>query len=128
MFQQYYYKNLWFPTALYLKVKSLIPNPYPSYNFILLLFILLLKFKTALLFILRLPVKFMVVPDNVDKHVVTFDNIVLPLTFKDDKWVEAPWRVDAPETFNDDTHVVTFDNVVTPETFNDDTHVELYHW
>ena len=47
-------------------------------------------------------VVFIVVPDNVDKHVVTFDNIVLP------------------ETFNDDTHVVTFDNVVLPETFNDD--------
>ncbi len=96
--------------------------------FFMLLFIQLLKLKTALLFILRLPVKFTVVPDNVDKHVVTLDNIVLPLTFKDDKWVEAPWRVDAPETFNDDTHVVTFDNVVTPETFNDDTHLELYHW
>jgi hypothetical protein len=53
--------------VLYLKVKSLIPNPYPSYYFILLLFILLLKFKTALLFILRLPVKFVVIHDNVDK-------------------------------------------------------------
>ena len=45
-------------------------------------------------------VVFIVVPDNVDKHVVTFDNVVVP------------------DTFNDDTHVAKFANVVLPLTFN----------
>ena len=60
---------------------------------------------------------FIVVPDNVDKHVVTFANVVVPLTFKDDKWVDKPWNVVVPLTFNDDTQVELFCKVVLPVTY-----------
>jgi hypothetical protein len=87
----------------------------------------------------------MLVPDNVDKH-VTFDNIVLPLTFNVLKNVDAllklgivgtlykllkfklvnpePEPLIPPVTFNEPLIVVLFDNLVNPETFNDDINVD----
>ena len=32
--------------------------------------------------------------------------VIIPVTFNDDKWVDAPWNVVIPETNNDDKNVV----------------------
>ena len=31
--------------------------------------------------------------------------VIIPVTFNEDKWVDAPWNVVTPETNNDDKNV-----------------------
>ena len=50
--------------------------------------------------------------------------VIIPVTFNDDKCVDAPWNIVIPETFNELLIVVILFNNVFPETFNDELNVD----
>ena len=50
--------------------------------------------------------------------------VIIPVTFNDDKCVDAPWNIVKPETFNELLIVVILFNNVFPETFNVDKCVD----